>query len=217
MAIPEVPRTRPCASARAAMPADVSRRPRRAFVALDQDVAALEEDCRRAAIVITRLYAIPGCGAASSSTNRSSTSGRDVSESDAGRDPAQRRPRATDTIPWTTRPKPAGEPDRSAPVSPTKISRTTSLVATNQADQLALDLDPVRTEHARLEGGVMRSTLRRLPLALASRSCPPNGPASGYRACRRMARAGIAPAKASASRSRLVLSRPAPEEGARAT
>jgi competence protein ComEC len=35
----------------------------RLFVAFDQDIAALEEDCRRAAIVITRLKAPPGCAA----------------------------------------------------------------------------------------------------------------------------------------------------------
>ncbi|MBM6595757.1 ComEC/Rec2 family competence protein [Microvirga pudoricolor] len=35
----------------------------RLFVAFDQDIAALEEDCRRAAIVITRLKAPAGCAA----------------------------------------------------------------------------------------------------------------------------------------------------------
>jgi competence protein ComEC len=37
--------------------------PRRLFVAFDLDLAALEEDCGRAAIVITRLKAPPGCRA----------------------------------------------------------------------------------------------------------------------------------------------------------
>jgi competence protein ComEC len=32
-------------------------------IALDQDIAAIEEDCRRAAIVITRLKVPPTCGA----------------------------------------------------------------------------------------------------------------------------------------------------------
>jgi competence protein ComEC len=36
----------------------------RLFVAFDQDLSALEEDCRLAAVIVTRLRAPPGCRAA---------------------------------------------------------------------------------------------------------------------------------------------------------
>ncbi|MET0427494.1 MAG: ComEC/Rec2 family competence protein [Microvirga sp.] len=87
------------------------------FVALDTDVAALEEDCRRAAIVVTRLTALPGC-AATLILDRESLETRGATTLRLTPDGIRLKGvrQAAETIPWAKSPPgPAKEPVVSKP------------------------------------------------------------------------------------------------------
>jgi len=86
-------------------------------IALDQDIAAIEEDCRRATIVITRLKAPPGCGA-TLVLDKASLDTRGAATLSFMPDGIRLRAarQASETIPWNpVVPKAIPEPDPPAP------------------------------------------------------------------------------------------------------
>src|SRR5215212_9515138 len=104
------------------------------LVALVEDRRAFAEDCGRVAIVVSRLTAPPSCAAATVI------------------DAAFLKTHGATAIRFTA----AGETIATAPAPGRTRPTARRSVATNQTDQLALNLDPVGAEHARLVARVCR-------------------------------------------------------------
>ena len=139
------------------------------LVALVEDRRAFAEDCGRVAIVVSRLTAPPSCAAATvidgaflkthgATAIRFTAAGEtDRDGPHAGRDPPLARPPQRQHRRARRRARPRTRASRAPAPGRTRPTARRS-VATNQTDQLALDLDPVGAEDARLVGGLAASS-----------------------------------------------------------